>query len=155
MKKLTKIQPQPQYNNFRKRMALEMLKKEGTLNVEEVNSLFGFLIEKINELTDEVNRMQGNESGTVKEIDHSPCQDTQEAPKSDNRLYLDEINRMPFGAYYVYWKSGGRSVTTFGYDESGKRWIAPANWINMDKTYVEDKIDDILYFELIAENKHE
>lgn len=75
MKKLTKIEPQPQYNNFRKRMALEMLKKEGTLNVEEVNSLFGFLIEKINELTDEVNRMQGNESGTVKAIDHSPCQD--------------------------------------------------------------------------------
>ena len=77
----------------------------------------------------------------------------EELEKINNRLYPDDIMRMPFGAYYIYWKSGGRSVATFGYDKSGKRWIAPANWINMDKTYVEDKIDDILYFELIAENK--
>ena len=78
----------------------------------------------------------------------------EELETTTNRFYKDDIMIMPFGAYYVYWRSGGRSVATFGYDKSGKRWIAPANWINMDKTYVEDIIDDILYFELIAENKH-
>lgn len=75
MKKLTKIEPQPQYNKFKKEMALKLLENQGILSVEEVNSLFGFLMEKINDLTQEVARMQGNESGTVKEIDHSPCQD--------------------------------------------------------------------------------
>lgn len=54
MKKLTKIEPHPEW---------------------QFDGIMGMLIHKVNELITEVNRMNGFESGTVKEIDHSPCQD--------------------------------------------------------------------------------
>lgn len=114
---------------------------------------YAHLVQKMEEEINSTDRPSINLDGIIYNP-NSQTKETDEGPKSDNGIYLDEINKMPFGAYYVYWKLGGRSVTTFGYDKSGKRWIAPANWINMDKTYVEDIIDDILYFELIAENKH-
>lgn len=75
MKKLTKIEPQPQYNNFRKDTGLKILENQGILSIDTTNTLFCFLIDKINELITEVNRMNGFEAGTVKEIDHSPCND--------------------------------------------------------------------------------
>ena len=54
MKKLTKIEPHPEWQHF---------------------GIIGMFINKVNELIIEVNRMNGFESGTVKEIDHSPCND--------------------------------------------------------------------------------
>mgnify|MGYP000983004942 FL=1 len=54
MKKLTKIEPKPEW---------------------QYDGIIGMLINKVNELIMEVNRMNGFEAGTVKEIDHSPCQD--------------------------------------------------------------------------------
>lgn len=48
----------------------------------------------------------------------------------------------PFGAYRVYWKSGGNSLATVGNMHDGTRWIAPTNW-----TSAEDptgRIDDVM-----------
>ena len=75
MKKLTKIEPQPQSNDIKP--ILEWLSESpiNGLGEWQIDGVIRVLIHKVNELTDEVNRMNGFEAGTVKEIDHSPCQD--------------------------------------------------------------------------------
>lgn len=77
MKKLTKIEPQPQVNDIKP--TLEWLSEfnptKSALGPWETQQVIIMLIHKVNELTDEVNRMNGFEAGTVKEIDHSPCND--------------------------------------------------------------------------------
>lgn len=66
----------------------------------------------------------------------------------------EEYKKLPHGIYKIYWKSGGSSLASIGYDRFGKKWMAPCNWINMDKTYIEDRIEEILKFKLIKESKN-
>lgn len=69
MKKLTKIEPQPQ--SYDVKPILEWLSEspKNGLGEWQIDRVIRLLIHKVNELTEEVNRMQGNESGTVKKID--------------------------------------------------------------------------------------
>ena len=40
-----------------------------------------------------------------------------------------QINKLKFGCYRVWWKSGGYSVASLGFFRDGTRWLAPSNWI--------------------------
>jgi hypothetical protein len=46
-----------------------------------------------------------------------------------------EVQQLKLGIYRVYWKTGGCSVASVGFFANGERWIAPANWINIDFNY--------------------
>lgn len=35
---------------------------------------------------------------------------------------------MRHGVYRIYWKCGGSSVASVGFDKTGWNWFAPANW---------------------------
>lgn len=38
---------------------------------------------------------------------------------------------IPHGLYNIYWKdNGGVSLAAVGSDSSGKRWLAPTNWVS-------------------------
>jgi hypothetical protein len=41
----------------------------------------------------------------------------------------NEVRILPLGLYRLFWKVGGASVASVGYDAAGNRWYAPANWI--------------------------
>lgn len=45
------------------------------IDSDNQKALSNLLVLKVNEIADEINRMNGFEAGTVKEIDHSPCSD--------------------------------------------------------------------------------
>src|SRR5690606_22969411 len=75
MKKLTKIEPQPEIYSVEGTLKWLSESPRNGLREELTDGVIRLIIHKVNELTDEVNRMNGFEAGTVKEIDHSPCQD--------------------------------------------------------------------------------
>lgn len=45
-----------------------------------------------------------------------------------------EIDNLPLGLYIVYWRTGGYSEAALGQTRSGKRWIAPCNWVSGSTT---------------------
>jgi hypothetical protein len=42
-----------------------------------------------------------------------------------------EVEKLEFGAYKIYWKSGGSSIATIGFHQDGTRWFAPINWLEV------------------------
>lgn len=38
-------------------------------------------------------------------------------------------SEIPLGLYKIYWLSGGYSLAAVGFNNAGKRWLAPTNWI--------------------------
>lgn len=108
MKKITKIEPQPQSNDIKP--TLEWLSEfnptKSALGPWETQQVIIMLIHKVNELTDEVNRMNGFEAGTVKGVESlKPKQnDLTEVQKQDtkNPYYLD----LSDSGLYLIKKSG-------------------------------------------------
>lgn len=111
MKKLTKIEPQPQANDIKP--ILEWLSESPSngLGQHQVDGVIRLLIHKVNELTDEVNRMQGNESGTVKEIDKNDLEKYFGISVKDKTIQL--ITR--FKPYMYCFKGSG--MLSNNYDE--------------------------------------
>lgn len=68
-------------------------------------------------------------------------------------MKVTRIEDLTFGVYKIKWKSGGSSLASVGYDAKGRWWMAPCNWINMDKTYIDEYLNNIKYFKLIKANK--
>lgn len=53
-------------------------------------------------------------------------------------MKLSDVQQLDHGLYRVYWKSGGSSLASVGSDDSGKRWLAPTNWILSDTKLITD-----------------
>lgn len=41
---------------------------------------------------------------------------------------IKTIKGLLHGFYEIYWKSGGSSLASVGYDREGNNWMAPVNW---------------------------
>lgn len=41
------------------------------------------------------------------------------------------VRELKPGLYKIYWKEGGSSLAAVGLDFSGRRWLAPTNWISV------------------------
>jgi len=53
----------------------------------------------------------------------------------------DELHKIPFGLYEIFWKSGDSSLASVGNMYNGVRWVAPINWTSdNDPTGKMDKI---------------
>ena len=63
------------------------------------------------------------------------------------------IEELTIGVYKIKWKGGGSSLASIGCDAKGRWWMAPCNWINMDKTYIDNCLEGIKYFKLIKAKK--
>lgn len=62
MKKLTKIQPEPQVDETFAKEYLKRLSDKGhILNMTSATDIIRILVHKVNELTDEVERMKGDQ----------------------------------------------------------------------------------------------
>ena len=44
----------------------------------------------------------------------------------------EDLHKIPFGLYEIFWKSGGSSLASVGNMHDGVRWIAPINWTSAD-----------------------
>ena len=44
----------------------------------------------------------------------------------------EDLHKVPFGLYEIFWKSGGSSLASVGNMHDGVRWIAPTNWTSAD-----------------------
>lgn len=44
----------------------------------------------------------------------------------------EDLHKIPFGLYEIFWKSGGSSLASVGNMHDGVRWIAPINWTSSD-----------------------
>ena len=44
----------------------------------------------------------------------------------------EDLHKIPFGLYEIFWKSGGSSHASVGNMHDGVRWIAPTNWTSAD-----------------------
>ena len=44
----------------------------------------------------------------------------------------EDLHKIPFGLYEIFWKSGGSSFASVGNMHDGVRWIAPINWTSAD-----------------------
>jgi len=42
----------------------------------------------------------------------------------------EQVKSTPNGLYTVYWKGGGSSLASIGTTPTGKKWIAPVNWVS-------------------------
>lgn len=40
----------------------------------------------------------------------------------------NEVNKLNYGLYRIYWKEGGYSLAAVGVLHNGDRWLAPTNW---------------------------
>jgi hypothetical protein len=64
-----------------------------------------------------------------------------------------DIKNCDLAIYEVFWKSGGSSVASIGYDQAGNRWMAPTNWLNGSVMLDDERIDDIDYIVMICKQK--
>jgi len=44
------------------------------------------------------------------------------------------VKGLTHGFYEIYWRSGGSSLASVGYDSTGNNWLAPCNWISGSTT---------------------
>lgn len=91
MKKLTKIEPQPEIYSVEGTLKWLSESPRNGLREELTDGVIRLIINKLNELTDEVNRMQGNESGTVKEIDKNDLENSFGISAKDKAIQLIEL----------------------------------------------------------------
>lgn len=42
-----------------------------------------------------------------------------------------KVKGLKHGLYEIYWKSGGSSLSSVGYDSLGYNWITPCNWLTV------------------------
>ena len=68
-------------------------------------------------------------------------------------MKVTRIEELTIGVYKIKWKGGGSSLASIGCDAQGRLWMAPSNWINMDKTYIDNCLEGIKYFKLIKAKK--
>lgn len=74
--------------------------------------------------------------------------------KKSPDLTFDPSN-LKHGSYYIYWKSGGRSVATVGSLHDGRRWYAPSNWTSKSSnSFGSIDWESVEKVELIAENSY-
>lgn len=43
-----------------------------------------------------------------------------------------DVQKLQHGLYIIFWKEGGYSLASVGSTNSGKRWMAPINWVTSD-----------------------
>ena len=61
---------------------------------------------------------------------------------SDRKVYTGkDMAQCKLGLYKIYWESGGYSFASIGMTHSGRRWIAPSNWTNLDNADPTGRID--------------
>lgn len=51
---------------------------------------------------------------------------------SPDTYFGEDLHKIPFGLYEIFWKSGGSSIASVGNMHDGVRWIAPTNWTSKD-----------------------
>ncbi len=59
----------------------------------------------------------------------------------------EKVQKLHHGLYKVWWKSGGSSLAAVGSTITGKRWIAPTNWVSGS----DDDWDEVKKVKLIKE----
>lgn len=91
---------------------------------------------------------------TMSREDYEKYQKAKDRDRKTRTIDAKDYPTLKHGVYRIYWKNGGSSLASVGYDHSGRKWMAPCNWINMDKTYIDEHIGDIEKFKLIKENKY-
>ena len=74
-------------------------------------------------------------------------------------MKADKVNKLHLGLYRIHWKKihgGGTSIAAVGQTYSGRRWMAPCNWVIKDEnvhaaagTSDQDDWDKVLKVELI------
>lgn len=62
-----------------------------------------------------------------------------------------KVRGIKHGLYEIYWKSGGSSLSSVGYDSAGYNWIAPCNWLRVGSI---DYWQEVSYIKLIATNDY-